>query len=221
MNRNIWMPLVCAAGVALSAASFAVRAEGNANEGYWTEGTGIQIWKSASGLCWRGGSWTPAMANAECDPQLMPKTAAAEAPPAAPAPEAAATPRPMAEKVTLPADVLFDFDKAVIKPAGKEKLDTLAGEIRNLDLEVVIVIGYTDRIGSAAYNMRLSERRAGSVKNYLVAKGIESDRIHTEGKGKTQPVKTCPEHMKSRKSLIECLAPNRRVEIEVIGTRKP
>ncbi|HVC62838.1 MAG TPA: OmpA family protein [Acetobacteraceae bacterium] len=214
------MPLVCAAGVALSAASFAVRAEGNANEGYWTEGSGIQVWKNASGLCWRGGSWTPAMANAECDPELMPKTAAAEAPPAAPAPAPAARPRPMAEKVTLAADVLFDFDRAVIKPAGEEQLDALAGEIRNIELEVVIAIGHTDRIGSADYNMRLSERRAASVKDYLVSKGIEPDRIHTEGKGETQPVKSCPDHMKSRKALIECLAPNRRVEIEVIGTRK-
>jgi OmpA-OmpF porin, OOP family len=218
MSRKMWIALLCAAGAALCAASLAARAEGNSNEGYWTAPAGNLIWKSGYGECWRAGYWTPAMANAECDPDLMPKTAAASAPTPAPAPTS--TPHPMAEKVTLAADVLFDFDKAVIKPAGKEKLDELADKIRNVNLEVVIVVGHADRIGSGAYNMTLSERRAASVKGYLVAKGIAADRIHTEGKGETQPVKTCPDHMRSRGALIACLAPNRRVEIEVIGTSK-
>ncbi len=219
MIKKLWAPLLVGAGVALSAVAFNAAAQANPNEGYWTSSNQQQVWKSSAGLCWRAGYWTPAMATEECDPDLVKKAAAPAAAPAAePAP--APMPRPVAQKVTLSADVLFDFDKSVIKPAGKEKLDELVGKISDVNLEVVIAVGHTDRIGSKAYNQRLSVRRAESVKHYLVSKGIEANRIYTEGKGKTQPVKTCPARMKTRKALIECLAPNRRVEIEVIGTRK-
>jgi OOP family OmpA-OmpF porin len=114
---------------------------------------------------------------------------------------------------------LFDFDKAILKPAGKAKLDDLASKIGDLNLEVVVATGYTDRIGSDKYNDRLSLRRAQAVKAYLVSKGIEANRIYTEGKGKRNPVVTdCAQ--KNRKALIACLAPNRRVEVEVVGTSK-
>ena len=112
----------------------------------------------------------------------------------------------------------FDFDKAVIKPDAKGKLDDLVGKIKGVNLEVVIAIGHTDRIGSNAYNMKLSLRRANSVKAYLVSKGIPANRIYTEGKGEKQPVKDCP-RMKDSKKLIACLAPNRRVDVEMVGTR--
>ncbi|HVC10567.1 MAG TPA: OmpA family protein [Burkholderiales bacterium] len=219
MIKKLWAPLLVGAGVALSAVSFNAAAQANPNEGYWTSSNQNQVWKNSTGLCWRAGSWTPAVATEECDPDLVKK---AEAPAAAPAaqPAPAPMPRPVAQKVTLSADVLFDFDKSVIKPAGKQQLDELIGKISDINLEVVIAVGHTDRIGSKAYNQRLSVRRAESVKSYFVSKGIEANRIYTEGKGKTQPVKTCPTHMKSFKALVECLAPNRRVEIEVIGTRK-
>ena len=112
----------------------------------------------------------------------------------------------------MAADVLFDFDKSVLKKAGKDKLDDLAGKIKGVNLEVVIAIGHTDSIGSDAYNQKLSVRRAESVKAYLVSKGIEPNRIYTEGKGEKQPVA-------SNKSK-DGRSKNRRVEIEVIGTRK-
>jgi OOP family OmpA-OmpF porin len=134
---------------------------------------------------------------------------------AAPAPKPA--PKPAAQKVTLAADVLFDFDKSVIKPAYKDRLDNLSGQVRGINLEVVIAIGHADQIGTLQYNQKLSVRRAEATKAYLVAKGIAANRIYTEGKGETQPVKACPK-MKG-KALIECLAPNRRVELEVIGTK--
>ena len=121
-------------------------------------------------------------------------------------------PKPVAEKVTFAADVLFDFDKSVIKPEGKTKLDDLSGKIKGINLEVVIAIGHADSIGSDAYNQKLSVRRAESVKAYLVSKGIEANRVYTEGKGKKQPV--------ADNKTREGRAKNRRVEIEVIGTRR-
>jgi OOP family OmpA-OmpF porin len=113
--------------------------------------------------------------------------------------------------VTYAADAFFDFDRSVLKPEGKAKLDDLASKVGGINLEVVIAVGHTDTIGSASYNQALSNRRAESVKAYLVSKGIESNRIYTEGKGQTQPV--------ADNSTREGRAKNRRVEVEVVGTR--
>jgi OOP family OmpA-OmpF porin len=177
-------------------------------------GTGEYVWMNGTNeLCWRDAFWTPATANAKCDGALV---AQAPTPPAPPAPVAPAI---TSQKITYQADTLFDFDKAVLKPAGKAKLDDLASKIQGLNLEVVVATGYTDRIGSDKYNDRLSLRRAQAVKAYLVSKGIEANRIYTEGKGKRNPVTTgC--NQKNRKQLIACLAPDRRVEVEVVGTAK-
>jgi len=144
-----------------------------------------------------------------------PAPAPAPAPAPTPAPRAAEpkpAPKPVAEKVTFAADVLFDFDKSVIKPEGKAKLDDLSNKIRGINLEVVIAIGHTDSIGTDEYNQKLSVRRAESVKAYLVSKGVEPNRVYTEGKGEKQPVAT--------NKTAEGRAKNRRTEIEVIGTRK-
>ncbi len=215
MRKNLWMPLLAAAGVALSAASANVAAQ---TSGYWT-GPGGAYWKNSVGQCWRAGYWTPAMAVAECDPDLVKKPAPpVVTPPPPPAPKPAPKPKPkppvkpVAAKVTLAADVLFDFDKSVLKPAGKSKLDDLVAKIRGINLEVVIAIGHTDSIGSDAYNQKLSVRRAESVKAYLVSKGVEPNRIYTEGKGEKQPV--------ASNKTKDGRQKNRRVEIEVIGTKK-
>ena len=155
------------------------------------------------------------------------KPAAAPAPAPTPAPRAveAPKPKPVAEKVTFSTDVLFDFDRAVIKPEGQQKLDELQGRMKGVSVEVVIAIGHADRLGSDAYNQRLSVRRADAVKAYLTSKGTEQNRVYTEGKGKKQPVSgdKCKAMGSDRKNakLIECLQPDRRVEIEVIGTRAP
>jgi OmpA-OmpF porin, OOP family len=179
------------------------------------------------GLCWRTGYWTPALANLECDPDLVPKPAAipapapaakpAPAPTPAPAPAPApkpvpAKPKPVAEKITFAADVFFDFDKAIIKPEGRSKLDDLANKIKDINLEVIIGIGHTDSVGTDAYNQRLSVRRAEAVKAYLVSRGIEANRVYTEGKGEKQPI--------ADNKTADGRAKNRRTEIEVIGTRK-
>ena len=194
--------------IALSAISFGAAAQGN--EGYWTSGPAGAIWKNPFGNCWRAGYWTPALANSECDPDLAPKPAAST--PSTPTAPPPVRPKPVAEKITFAADVLFDFDKATIKPAGKAQLDDLANKVKSVNLEVVIAIGHTDSIGPDAYNQKLSVRRAESVKAYLVSKGVEPNRVYTEGKGEKQPV--------ASNKTKEGRAKNRRVEIEVIGTRK-
>ncbi len=187
------------------------------NEGYLVAPTSGVVVKNPFGLCWHTGYWTPAMATLECDPDLVPKKAApapAPAPAAAPAPAPAPkpAPKPVTEKVTMAAETNFDFDKAVLKPEGKARLDDLVGKLKAVNLEVIIAIGHTDSIGTKAYNQKLSLRRANAVKAYLVSKGIEANRIYTEGKGETQPI--------ADNKTKEGRAKNRRVEIEVVGSRQ-
>jgi OmpA-OmpF porin, OOP family len=231
MIRNAWT-IFATAGLLLSATPFTVSAQGQTSGYALSPSSGSAVrW---AGGCVRTSYWSPALATVECDPDLVPKPAAAPAPapapqPAPPPPPAAAPapiapppapaptpapakPKPVAEKITFAADVLFDFDKATIKPEGKEKLDELAAKVRDINLEVVIAIGHTDSIGSDEYNQRLSVRRAESVKAYMISKGIEPNRVYTEGKGEKQPIAS----NKTRDGRQK----NRRVEIEVIGTRK-
>jgi OOP family OmpA-OmpF porin len=178
-----------------------------------------EVAMSGAGLCWRTGFWTPAgaakdPAGCKCDKDLLPKEVCE--PPMAKAPMA----KPSGDKVTVAADALFDFNKATLRPAGKAKLDEVVAMSKQIKLEVIIAVGHTDRIGSDAYNQKLSERRAASVKSYLVSKGVEANRVYTEGKGEKQPV-TQPGQCPGGKSakVIACLQPDRRVDIELIGTK--
>lgn len=171
------------------------------------------------GLCWRTGYWTPADAVPGCDVPLCvaPETlqnGKCVAPVVAPAPAApvvVAAPAPVSEKVSFAADAFFDFDKSVLKPEGKAKLDDLTSKIKDMNLEVAIAVGHTDSVGTDAYNQKLSIRRAEAVKAYMVSKGIEVNRVYTEGKGEKQPV--------ADNKTAAGRAQNRRVEIEVVGTR--
>jgi len=183
--------------------------------------------RSGTGLCWRTGYWSPAAASTamagqfpvgcECDSDIVAKDKCV-APVAAAKP--APGPKPTADKIKLAADALFDFDKATLKPEGRAKLDDLAAKSKQLKLEVILAVGHTDRLGSDAYNQKLSERRAAAVKTYLVSKGVEANRVYTEGKGEKQPVTGAKcNTVKNRKALIECLQPDRRVEVEVIGSK--
>ena len=191
------------------------------NSDNWRNAHGNLVWKNGTNeLCWRDANWTPATAAPECDGALKAAAAPAPAPApaaAAPAPAPAAkpaapAPAPVAaSKVTYAADAFFDFDKSVLKPEGRAKLDDLVGKVKGINLEVIIAVGHTDSVGSNAYNQRLSVRRAESVKAYLVSKGIERNRIYTEGKGEAQPV--------ADNRTAAGRAKNRRVEIEVVGTR--
>jgi OOP family OmpA-OmpF porin len=183
------------------------------------------IARNPFGLCWRTGYWTPADAVPGCDAPLCveperlengkcvappPPPVAAPAP-ATPAPAPAPVPVPTSEKVSYSADAFFDFDKAVLKPAGKASLDDLVSKLKDINLEVIIAVGHTDSVGTDEYNQKLSVRRAEAVKAYLQSKGVESNRVYTEGKGEKQPV--------ADNKTAAGRAKNRRVEIEVVGTR--
>ena len=179
------------------------------------------------GLIYRFGGKTPerVLIATAPEPVAPAQRAAAPEPVAvAPAPQPAAVipPPPQARKVTFSADALFDFDKSTLKPAGRQALDKFAVDLRGTRYDVITVTGYTDRIGSRAYNMALSARRADAVKTYLVdPAGIPAGKITTRGEGESGPV-TKPgdcKGKKANKALINCLQPDRRVEVEVAGTK--
>ena len=206
----------------LFASAALVTAAGAQTIDNWKNGNGELVWKNGTNeLCWRDAFWTPATAAPGCDGAIVPVVAAPAAPAPvvvapAPAPAPVVAPPvvvapPAATKVTYAADAFFDFNKSVIKPEGKAKLDDLVGKIKDINLEVIIAVGHTDSVGSDAYNQKLSVRRSEAVKAYLVSKGIEKNRVYTEGKGEKQPV--------ADNKTAEGRAKNRRVEIEVVGTR--
>jgi OOP family OmpA-OmpF porin len=221
LNKVALLFAVAALATAAGAQTRVTAADGGNRIDNWQNGSGEYVWKNGTNeLCWRDANWTPATAAKGCDGALVPPPPPAPpAPVAAPAPApapAAAAPAPApqppaASKVTYAADAFFDFDKSVLKPEGKAKLDDLVGKIQGINLEVIIAVGHTDSIGTDAYNQKLSVRRAEAVKAYLVSKGIEKNRVYTEGKGEKQPV--------ADNKTAEGRAKNRRVEIEVVGTR--
>jgi OOP family OmpA-OmpF porin len=184
------------------------------------------------GLCWLTPWWTPQLAGidgpkgagCQCDKAVLPKEvceppppppppapAKAAPPPPPPPPPPPAPAKPVTEKVTFAADALFDFDKYNIRPDAQKVLDDLVSKLAGVNLEVIVAVGHTDWIGTETYNLALSKRRADAVKQFLVSKGIEANRIYTEGKGESQPV--------ADNRTAEGRQKNRRVEVEIIGTR--
>jgi OOP family OmpA-OmpF porin len=158
----------------------------------WKNGSGELIWKNGSNeLCWQDNFWTPATAAAEC----VKKSG-----------------QPTADKISIKAEALFDFDKAIVKPEGRKLLDQVAARQAQINLETIIAVGHTDWIGSDAYNQALSVRRADAVKAYLVSKGVPANRITASGKGKANPV--------ADNRTAAGRAQNRRVDVEIIGSKK-
>lgn len=160
----------------------------------WTSQAGAV--KDTSGLCWRDSNWTPATAEKGCDG----------------APVAVKVEKPLAKKVTLLSDTLFAFDSSVITAEGREQLNQVVAQINRTNVEVIVATGNTDSIGTDAYNMKLGQRRADSVKAYLVSQGVQPGRVYTSSKGKTDPV--------ASNATAEGRAKNRRVVVEIIGTTK-
>ncbi|HWL30088.1 MAG TPA: OmpA family protein [Burkholderiaceae bacterium] len=194
MNKPSKIALALA--IAAASATGAVSAQTVDN---WRNPFG-DVWKNGTNeLCWRDNFWTPATGIPGCDGVPV---AQAEAPVVA----------PTATKVVLNADTFFDFDKSTLKPEGRQILDQVAAQADTIKLETLIATGHTDSIGTEKYNQGLSERRANTVKNYLISKGIPADRIYAEGKGESSPV--------ASNKTREGRAQNRRVEIEIVGTRK-
>jgi OOP family OmpA-OmpF porin len=208
-------------------------------QGYATDSRGTVV-KDAYNLCWRTGYWTSAVAIAECDPEFVPKPApraapAAPPPPVPPSPSAAPAPSPPPAPVavqppkpkrcdatvTMQTDESFAFNQTtLLNPAARTRLEN---EVRTrlaacTSLEAIIIEGHTDRLGSQEYNQKLSERRAEAAKEALVGMGVPADKIDILGMGKTLPVKSCPDSQyKTQQALVDCLAPNRRVVINIRG----
>jgi OOP family OmpA-OmpF porin len=213
------------ASVALAAPVVAF-AQAKSNDNWRaTDGT---VWKNGTNeLCWRDTGWTPATADDKCDGAIKPPPPPPPAPPprvAPPPPPPPAAPppppppppvvvpiAPVSEKVTFAADAFFDFDKSKLKPDAQAKLADLVDKTKGVNLEVIIAVGHTDSVGKDAYNNKLSVARAEAVKTFLVSKGVEKNRVYTEGKGSKSPV--------ADNKTSEGRAKNRRVEVEVVGTR--
>ncbi len=198
MNKTL--KLILAAVITISAGSAIAQPK---NVDNWVNSTGTP-WRNGDGtLCWRDASWTPATAAPNCDGWLAPKPAAAAK---------AAPSKVTQKKITLQADTLFDFDKSTLKSAGVATLNKLAQDIKKMKLEVVIIVGYTDSVGTDAYNIALGQRRANAVKAFLTnSGGVEATRVYTESKGKADPV--------ASNATAEGRAKNRRAVIEVVGTQ--
>ncbi len=225
-KKQMGLAVSCALALGVVAGTARANIINPADTGYLDDQRGSVV-KSGFGLCWHTGFGPVPASTAECDPNFVPAPAAKAVEPA-PQPVAVAVadakpepaPKPVAERMTLAADTLFDFDKAALRPAGREALDDFVGRIKGIDPDMIMAVGHADRFGSDSYNQRLSEQRVEAVKVYLVSKGIEANRMHTEGKGETQPITKAGECAGAKSvAVIACLQPDRRVEIEVVGTR--
>jgi OmpA-OmpF porin, OOP family len=231
MTKQLSFAVSCA--LALGATFETARAQTNpANTGYIADQRDAVV-KSGYGLCWHSGFGPAPVSTAECDPDFVPASSAAVVEPT-PQPVAAtvaepiavaveapqAAPLPVLVRMALDADTLFDFDKAELRPAGRLALDDFVGKLKGIEPEMIMAVGFTDRLGSEAYNQRLSEQRVLAVKAYLVSKGVEPNRVHTEGRGKAEPITKAGDCAGAESAaVIACLQPDRRVEIEVKGTQ--
>ena len=180
----------------------------SASAGYLTDSTG-QVVRNSYGECVHTGFWTPDQAVVGCDGKVaevvVVQTEFAAVEPAA----------PQIHQVTLDADTFFAFDRAELRPVARERLELLLGALEGYDdLVSVRIAGHADRIGEASYNRELAMERAAAVKRYLVDRGrLDPDRLEVISRGESDPRVECS-GMRGQ-DLVECLAPNRRVEIDV------
>lgn len=201
-----------AAAALVPAVAMAQNQHSAGNQGYLVDARGHAV-RSGSGLCWEHRDPDSPIVDPSCYPPIPPVAAAPA--PAAIAPAAAA-----AKKISFSGDALFAFDKSVLKPEGEAMLDDLVRQLNGAAFDTILVTGHTDRFGSNAYNQKLSERRAETVKNFLVGRNVQANRIDASGKGETQPA-TKAEDCRGAKSakVVACLQPDRRVDVEMTGTQ--
>lgn len=216
------MKPVIAAIAAMLLLPIVAQGEDSKNQGYLVNPDENGVVVSGTGLCWHTSDWTPARAVERCDFGYQPVVAAPKPEPVvvaatAPAPDPV---KPLPQKISFSGDAFFAFDESALKPEGKAMLDGLVSRIEGATYDNIVATGHTDRFGGAAYNQKLSERRAQSVKDYLVGRNIPASRIDAAGKGETQPVTGGGECGGARNArIIACLQPDRRVDIEMQGTK--
>lgn len=211
------------AGVAAALLPGISFAQDTRNQGFLVDINGNIVTSATTGDCWRDSDWTRARDvgcyPAPARPAQAPAPRLAAATPPQPAPQPAPA-KLLPQKINFSADALFDFDKSALKPEGKAMLDNLARDLNGADYDVIHATGQTDRIGSNQYNQKLSERRANAVKDYLVSRDIPADRIKAEGMGEMHPVTKAGDCVGGTSAkLIACLQPDRRVDVEVTGTK--
>ena len=225
-KKHLGLAVACA--LVLGFASGAARAQtpeqsraGLADRALVTSTSG-SVWRNGFGECWTSSGPAP-LPGAECNPRPVAQYVAPAptvAPYVAPVVVAAVVPLPIYDKVIQDANVLFEFDKAVLLPAGRDALDSFINNIKGIDSQTITAIGHADRIGSDAYNQTLSESRVATVKDYLVSKGIESTWVQSSGKGEMAPTTAAGACQGAASaSTIACLQPDRHVFIEMSGSK--
>lgn len=231
MHTKLVLGLALCAATAGATAQSVTDIKARTDDSAYLQDARGNVARTQFGLCWRTGDWAPDDAVPGCDGPLVPPVAKPTAPaiqaapvpapavPPAPPPVAAA-PRRCDSDITLTNDESFGFNRTVLGAAARERIDTeVMRKLAACDkVDAVVVTGHSDRLGSPSYNKKLSERRAGSVAAYLKSKGVAAP-IQTVGMGSAQPVQTCNGRL-PRKELINCLAPNRRIVINIRGNAK-
>jgi OmpA-OmpF porin, OOP family len=217
-RKQLTLAVACALALGLTS-GFAQAQNFGSNESreVW-KAAPAQIWKNGFGECWHS-AYGPPPAYNECNPA---PAAQYVAPAPAPIVLAAAPPQPVYEKVTLDANVLFDFDKSVLRPEGRKTLDAFAENLKSINSAEIAAVGFADRFGTDGYNQALSERRVATVKAYLVAKGIEPKwGVHSSAKGESQPTTAAGECKGATPNAgnIACLQPDRHVSVEITGNQ--
>jgi OOP family OmpA-OmpF porin len=214
--------LAAFAAVTLVPAIAIAATQDSRNQGYLVDTSGNVVMNGAPGLCWHNSDWTQARSVEPCDSTSKPVAALISPEPvvvaaAEPAPPVA---KPLPQKMSFSGDALFAFDKSSLKPEGKTMLDGLVQQLEGGTYDTILVTGHTDRFGSHGYNQKLSERRAQVVKDYLMSKNIAAARIDADGQGETQPLTKLADCRGTKSTkVLACLQPDRRVDIEMKGTK--
>ncbi len=197
--------------------------------GYLTSAEG-ELVHSGSGGCVRTGAWEPQYAIKECDPQLVaqaqpeptpqPETAAAAPAESEPAANETAQTEPSEPvRVFVGVDTYFPFNKAELAPDMHHKLDRIVERAKQSEEPSIRIVGFADQIGSPDYNLSLSQRRADAVRVYFIEQGVPETALSVDARGETDPVVQC--EGRQGNSLIDCLQPNRRTEVEFSALEQP